>query len=147
MNRYKLRRILECEFKEMNARIEKARAKDSHSFHLEYTYHFIDDLILRNICPDYAIKLIRGLESKMEEIDAYMSLPYPPHLHEKREEGVEYRPIRLEITDGNLWIGITPSKIPPSNDYSSSLTCRMAIVNNRRLASNVTTKVIKMEGL
>lgn len=149
MNRYKLRRILEAEFKEINKSIELARVSYGigHRFHLEYTYHFIDDLLLRNIDSDHMIKLIRAISTKMTEIDAYMSLPYPPHLNEKRVEGVEYRPIRLEITDGTLWIGITPSKIPPSADYSSSLTCRMAIVNARRLTSNVTTKVIRMEGL
>ncbi|ASU00739.1 endoribonuclease [Aeromonas phage AS-gz] len=149
MNRYKLRRILEAEFKEINRKIEEARLASGHGhrFHLEYTYHFIDDLLLRNINVDDTLCLIKGLKEKIHEVDEYMSLPYPPHLDEKRVEGVEYRPIRLEITNGSLWIGITPSKIPPSSEYSSSLTCRMAIVNSRRLTSNVTTKVIKMEGL
>lgn len=149
MNRYKLRRILEAEFKAVNASIEEARSSSGHGhrFHLEYTYHFIDDLILRNIDVDAMLKLVKGLKDEIDQIDEYMSLPYPPHLDEKRVEGVEYRPIRLEITNGSLWIGITPSKIPPSSEYSSSLTCRMAIVNSRRLTSNVTTKVIKMEGL
>lgn len=149
MNRYKLRRILEAEFKDINTNIEEVRASSGHGhrFHLEYTYHFIDDLLLRNIDIDSMLKLIRALKNKIDEVDSYVSLPYPPHLDEKRIEGVEYRPIRLEITDGSLWIGITPSKIPPSSEYSSSLTCRMAIVNSRRLTSNVTTQVIKMEGL
>ncbi|WKW84346.1 endoribonuclease [Aeromonas phage GomatiRiver_11] len=149
MNRYKMRRLLEDAFKEVNTQIAQTSAEQgvTHKFHIEYTYHFIDDLLLRKIDLDYAISLIRNIVNHLEEIDNYMSLPYPPHLHEKRAEDVVYRPIRLEITDGNLWIGITPSKIPPSDKYSSSLTCRMAIVNSRRLSSNVTTKVIKMEGL
>lgn len=149
MNRYKLRRILETEFKAINEMIATNASSQNvtHKFHMEYTYHFIDDIILRKIDVDSVVKLIRGVVSHLGEIDNYMSLPYPPHLHEKRVDGIEYRPIRLELTDGSLWVGITPSKIPPSDEYSSSLTCRMAIVNSRRLSSNVTTKVIKMEGL
>lgn len=147
MNRYKLRRLLEEEFRQVNSQIEAGRATSgvTHRFHLEYTYHFIDDMLLRKISLEQVMALIGKIPSVMKEIDEYMALPYPPHLHEKRVEGVKYRPIRLEITDGRLWIGITPSKIPPSDDYSSSLTCRMAIVNSRRLASNVTTKVIRLE--
>ncbi|AAQ81427.1 endoribonuclease [Aeromonas phage Riv-10] len=149
MNRYKLRRVLEDKFKEINSRIEASRntRQGSHKFHLEYTYHFIDDLIIRKIDVDYVLQLVNRIDDHLDAIDEHMSLPYPPTLDLKRDDQVQYRPIRLEITDGNLWIGLTTSKIPPSGEYSSAITCRMAIVNSRRLSSNVTTRVIKVEGL
>ena len=59
-------------------------------------------------------------------------------------DGIEYRPGRLEITDGNLWLGFTVCK-PNAKFKDPSLQCRMAIINSRRLPGKASKAVIKTQ--
>lgn len=147
MNKYKLRRLFEQEFAKLNAElIQFANANGFIPFHLKYTPHFIDDLIKRDISYTAILNLLSKSKNHMDEISKFLALPYQPRMEEDKTPGVEYRPLRLELTDGELWIGLSSDK--PFGQFFDNvvgMTCRMAIVNPVRLPSRISCTVIKCE--
>lgn len=144
IRRNKLRRLFETEFRKINSDIKKACALAGVPwFHVKYSQHLLDRAIQREIDETYVFALFNRLSNKVVEMNEYLELPERPDTEEVLEEGINYRPLRLELTDGTLWLGLTVSKPNPEFAFTNpSLQCRMAFVNNQRHPGKISTKVI-----
>lgn len=146
IRRNKLRRQFETEFGKIN-RAAVEFCKDNaieNSYHFRYSPHLLDRAIQREIDETYMFKLLRAVKEHSQEISDFLALPPLPHAEQGTIDTDGYRPLRLEITDGNLWLGITVD--PKTSKYNTyGLCCRMAFVNNKRLPGKISTKVIKVK--
>jgi hypothetical protein len=144
IRRNKLRRLFETEFNKINSEI-KAAAKVAgvNWFHVKYSQHLLDRAIQREIDENYVFELFHKLSKHVKEVNEFLDMPERPDVEEDLDPNVEYRPLRLEITDGNLWLGFTVSKPNPEKRFDThSLQCRMAFVNNNRFQGKTSKKVI-----
>lgn len=145
IRRNKLRRHFESEFRQINNEIREAsKAAGVSSFHLKYSQHLLDRAIQREIDETYVFELFHKIKDHVLEVNEFLSMPPRPDIDEDFIDGVEYRPGRLEITDGNLWLGFTVCK-PNEKFKDPSLQCKMAIINSRRLPGKASKAVIKTQ--
>lgn len=145
IRRNKLRRQFETEFHKINASI-KAAAKEAGVdwFHIKYSHHLLDRAIQREIDEKYVFSLFHKLHAHVKEVAEFLAMPARPDTEEELQPGVEYRPLRLEITDGTLWLGLTVSHM--TEKFSNhSLQCRMAFINSNRFEGKTSKKVIKIK--
>lgn len=144
IRRNKLRRMFETEFKKINNDIKNAAAKAGVNwFHIKYSQHLLDRAIQREIDEAYVFELFHKISNHVKEINEFLDMPERPDVEDELLDDVEYRPLRLEITDGNLWLGFTVCKPNPEKSFDThSLQCRMAIVNNKRYQGKTSKKVI-----
>lgn len=140
VERSKTRRILETEFRNLNKYFKNILPKDDW-LRFNFSTHIIDRIIQRDLSIQQVIRLMYNLEEKVQEVLDYCHLPPLPAPGEKLED-IEYRPVRLEITDGKLWLGFTVS---PYEKSPYKLNLRMGFFNPNRLPSKVSTKLIKVK--
>ena len=144
IRRNKLRRIFETEFRKINAGIkDAAKTLGLPGFHIKYSQHLLDRAIQREIDENYVFELFHKVKNHVKEVAEFLSMPARPDVDEDFVEGVEYRPGRLEITDGNLWLGLTVCRENPAFKMKT-LQCRMAIINSKRLPGKASKAVIKI---
>ncbi len=144
IRRNKLRRIFDTEFKKINSEIREmcVAEKIGKIFHVKYSSHLLDRAIQREIDETYVFELFKKLKNHCQEVIDFLNLPPMPDVETPLDEK-NYRPLRLEITDGNLWLGMTVN--PHKEDEKSfGLCCRMAFVNNKRLKGKISTHVINL---
>lgn len=143
IRRNKLRRIFETEFSKINAKI-KASCKEANLdvFQVKYSIHLLDRAIQREIDEKYLFELFNKLHLHVKEVVDFLKKTPLPDVEDDILPGVDYRPLRLEITDRNLWLGMTVDRSHPGAVYG--LKCRMAFVNNNRLEGKISTKVIDL---
>lgn len=145
IRRNKLRRIFETEFKSVNNSIRVAcEAAGIPSFFIKYSNHLLDRAIQREIDENYVFTLFHKIHNHVTEIHEFLEMPMMPIEASEVDPNVEYRPQRLEITDGTLWLGMTVSLPESSSKRGHSMQCRMAFVNNQRFKGKISTKVIKL---
>lgn len=143
IRRNKLRRIFETEFSKINATIlETCNEKGVAPFIVKYSQHLLDRAIQREIDETYVFALFQKLHNHVVEVTEFLNMKPLPDVESEKDPSVEYRPLRLEITDRNLWLGMTVDRHRPGCIYS--LCCRMAFINNRRLEGKTSTKVIDL---
>ena len=143
IRRNKLRRIFETEFQKINNLISRACTEAKiDTFFIKYSPHLLDRAIQREIDEQYVFDLFNKLAPHVREIVSFLEMTPPPNIDSERIPGVEYRPLRLEITDRNLWLGMTVNPTPPNK--FPVLCCRMAFINNNRLEGKISTKVIDL---
>ncbi|AEN93741.1 endoribonuclease [Enterobacteria phage vB_EcoM_IME341] len=141
IRRNKLRRQFETEFRELNASIKKAAIKSGvPAFFIKYSNHLLDRAIQREIDEKYVFALFKQLHNHVKEIHEFLIQEPLPDVESEIVPGKVYRPLRLEITDKTLWLGMTVDRKHPDKGYS--LKCRMAFVNSKRLEGKTSTKVI-----
>lgn len=144
IRRNKLRRLFETEFKAVNYENRLAAIEAGvPAFFIKYSNHLLDRAIQREIDEEYVFALFHKVKNHVKEIHEFLEMPMMPIESSEVDPTVEYRPQRLEITDENLWLGMTVS-LPDPNfpGRGHSMQCRMAFVNNNRLQGRVSTKVI-----
>lgn len=143
IRRNKLRRIFVDEFEKINRQIREAckLTGTGIDFHVKYSSHLLDRAIQREIDETYVFDLFKKLSGHVEEVIEFLQLPPMPDVEKELDPNVKYRPMRLEITDKNLWLGMTVNKSEP-NTKSFGLCCRMAFVNNKRLKGKISTHEI-----
>lgn len=146
IRRNKLRRRFESEFVELNSSIKRACEKAGvPAFFIKYSNHLLDRAIQREIDEEYVFALFRRVHKHVVEIHEFLEMPMLPIDASEIYPNVEYRPQRLEITDGTLWLGMTVSLPNPEfPNRGHSMQCRMAFVNNKRLKGKVSTKIINL---
>ncbi|AHY25088.1 endoribonuclease [Pectobacterium bacteriophage PM2] len=143
IRRNKLRRIFETEFQKINLNISKAcKAAGLAPFFVKCSPHLLDRAIQREIDEVYVFELFNKLSSHVNEVVDFLNMEPLPDVESKKVPGVNYRPLRLEITDRNLWLGMTVDRKSQYSPYT--LLCRMAFINNRRLEGKIKTKVIDL---
>lgn len=96
---------------------------------IRFSTHMIDRLIDRGIDEKYAMSIFNKILDKIPSIMSF--------IHDKD------RPMRLEITDGCLWIGFTVDLIEEGLGCYG-LCCRMIIKNPNRLEGKTTAVVIRV---
>lgn len=146
IRRNKLRRLFETEFIRLNASISTACMKAGvPAFFIKYSNHLLDRAIQREIDEEYVFALFKRIHNHVKEIHEFLELPPKPIEASEVDESIEYRPQRLEITDGTLWLGMTVSLPNPEfPNRGHSMQCRMAFVNNKRLKGKISTKIITL---
>ncbi|QQG32177.1 site-specific RNA endonuclease [Citrobacter phage CkP1] len=147
IRRNKLRRLFETEFNKINAKIkDEAKKAGVSAFHVKYSQHLLDRAIQREIDETYVFDLFRKLSNHVVEVNEFLELPERPDVEEDLDPNIEYRPLRLEITDGTLWLGFTVSKPHPEKTFDTpySLQCRMAFINTNRYQGKTSKKVINL---
>lgn len=143
IRRNKLRRIFETEFNQINKGIiETCTALGIEPFIVKYSQHLLDRAIQREIDETYMFALFKKLHNHVAEVTEFLNMPPLPDVETDKDPAVTYRPLRLEITDRNLWLGMTVDRHRPGTIFS--LCCRMAFINNRRLEGKISTKVIDL---
>lgn len=143
IRRNKLRRIFETEFAKINRIIASACTEAKIDvFFIKYSPHLLDRAIQREIDENYVFELFGKIGPHVKEIVEFLELPPQPILLADIIPGVEYRPLRLEITDRNLWLGMTVNTASPNK--FPALCCRMAFINDQRLEGKISTKVIDL---
>lgn len=143
IRRNKLRRIFETEFAKINSNIASAcKAQGLKPFFVKYSQHLLDRAIQREIDETYVFELFRKLDVHVTEVVEFLNMTPLPDVEAEKDPTIEYRPLRLEITDRNLWLGMTVDRHRPGNPYA--LCCRMAFINNKRLEGKTSTKVIDL---
>ncbi|WJZ27998.1 endoribonuclease [Serratia phage 92A1] len=145
IRRQKLRRMFESEFQQINTDIVNTLKSmgSSQRFHVKYHPHFLDRVAQREIEEKYVFDLFKKLPSCSQEVIDFLLMPPLPATEEDLDPEVNYRPLRLELTDGTLWLGMTVDR-HPENCTSFGLTCRMGFINSSRLKGKISTKVIKV---
>lgn len=146
IRRNKLRRRFETEFKSINDKNRAAcKVAGVPAFFIKYSNHLLDRAIQREIDEEYVFSLFHKIHNHVAEIHEFLELPMMPIESSEVIPGVEYRPQRLEITDGTLWLGMTVSLPDPTGFHTGhSMQCRMAFVNQQRFKGKISTKVIKL---
>lgn len=145
IRRNKLRRQFETEFRQINDEIREAsKAAGVSTFHLKYSQHLLDRAIQREIDEKYVFELFHKIKNHILEVNEFLALPERPDIDEDFVDGIDYRPGRLEVTDGSLWLGFTVCR-PNEKFKDPSLQCRMAIVNSKRLPGKASKAVIKTQ--
>ena len=146
IRRNKLRRRFETEFKSVNDSIRSACASAGiPAFFIKYSNHLLDRAIQREIDEEYVFALFHKVHNHVTEIHKFLEMPMLPIDPSEIDPEVEYRPQRLEITDGTLWLGMTVSLPNPEHPFRGhSMQCRMAFVNDKRLKGKISTKIIKL---
>lgn len=143
IRRNKLRRIFENKFNDINKVIKsECKSLNIPHYHVKYSSHVLDRAIQREIDEQYVFDLFEKLPAHSQEVVQFLGMIPLPDVEEEILKDVEYRPLRLEITDGNLWLGMTVDRARPG--FPPSLTCRMAFINNKRLQGKISTKVINL---
>ncbi|UNA02474.1 site-specific RNA endonuclease [Serratia phage SP1] len=146
IRRSKIRRMFEQQFRVLNSKIEQAMERTGYGakFHIKYSPHFLDRVIMRDIEEKSVLDLLSAFGSDVifEEVMDYLFLPPVPD-DMKLDPNVRYRELRLEITNGKLWIGLTADKVQHS-PYTYGLCCRMGIVNEKRMAGKTSTRLIDL---
>lgn len=143
IRRNKLRRIFETEFQKINSSIATACKEAGFApFFVKYSQHLLDRAIQREIDEAYVFQLFHKLDAHVADVVEFLNMTPSPDVESEREKGVEYRPLRLEITDRNLWLGMTVDRHRPGTPFA--LCCRMAFINNKRLEGKTSTKVIDL---
>ncbi|ASD52049.1 endoribonuclease [Pseudomonas phage PspYZU05] len=134
--RSKLRRVFEVEFKRINKLIKENCEKEScQSFFIKYSPHLFDRIIDWEIDVDDIFRLFYKVTDNVHLVHEFLEIP-----------DSESRPLRLEITDGTLWLGLTLSKRSEIVKHSTqTLQCRTVIKNPNRLQGRISTHVIKLE--
>lgn len=141
IRRNKLRRVFETEFRDLNNAIKREALKQGvQPFFIKYSDHLLDRAIQREIDETYVFALFKKIHKHVKEINEFLIMEPLPDVEDEIQEGVEYRPLRLEITDKTLSLGMTVDRKQPNKGYS--LKCRMAFVNSKRLEGKTSTKVI-----
>lgn len=143
IRRNKLRRIFVNEFDKINRQFREACRGTGYLFHVKYSSHLLDRAIQREIDENYVFQLFYKLANHVDEVIEFLKLPASPDVEEQIDPSIEYRPLRLEITDGNLWLGMTVNKHAP-DEKSFGLNCRMAFINKNRLKGKTSTHVINL---
>lgn len=132
--RYKVMPIIRSQLSDINKKVGS-------NFEFKFKEHFIDRIIQRNIDINRVIKLIDEIVSDDQNINAinnYLRMPEMP-IDGDIDPNVEYRPTRLEFSDGVLWIGLTPYQ----NKYGNyQLYLRMAIINKSRLSVKISKTLL-----
>lgn len=142
-SRQKLRRLFETEFREINKSIQAAaKVAGVEPFFIKYSDHLLDRAIQRDIDESYVFKLFKRLHNHVADVNQFLNMTPYPEVESEVDLTVEYRPMRLEITDGTLWLGMTVDRKLQSKCFS--LKCRMAFINNKRLKGKISTKVINV---
>lgn len=143
IRRQKLRRLFEAEFLQINNNIVDVlkNLNIEERYHVKYHQHFLDRVAQREIDEGYVFELLKKLPSESEQVVEFLKLPALPPTEETLDPNVVYRPLRLELTDEKLWLGMTID----SNGSSYGLTCRMGFINASRLKGKISTKVIKVK--
>ena len=100
----------------------------------------MDRAIQREIDEEYVFSVLSKIPNHLKEINEFLAMPWLPIDPKDIDENIEYKPMRLEITDGNLWLGFTMDIPRPGK--GPSIKCRMAFVNDKRLKGKISTKVI-----
>lgn len=143
IRRNKLRRIFETEFSKINSKIlDVCNANGVEPFIVKYSQHLLDRAIQREIDESYVFELFQKLHNHVVEVSEFLKMTPLPAVEEDKDPTIEYRPLRLEITDRNLWLGMTVARKNETSIYA--LCCRMAFINNRRLEGKTSTKVIDL---
>ncbi|QQG30792.1 site-specific RNA endonuclease [Escherichia phage UPEC01] len=141
IRRNKLRRIFETEFLKINNAINKAcKEAGLEAFFIKYSPHLLDRAIQREIDEQYVFDLFGKITPHVKEIVEFLEMKPLPEVEAQIDPSVNYRPLRLEITDKNLWLGMTVNPALPGK--SPTMCCRMAFVNSNRLEGKISTKVI-----
>lgn len=143
IRRNKLRRIFDEEFKKINNQFRESCSGSGYSFHVKYSSHLLDRAIQREIDETYVFDLFKKLSKHSAEVIEFLKLPASPDVEDEIDPSIDYRPLRLEITDGNLWLGMTVNRHGPQ-EKSFGLSCRMAFINNKRLKGKTSTHVINL---
>ena len=139
VRRSKLRRFFETEMARVNGEI-RDMCGDSYFF-VRFSPHMLDRIIDRQICEHKVMNLFTRFAEHIPEIKEYLSLPdLPDGVDATHGDG--FRPLRLEVTDGTLWVGMTVDKT--HNEKERGLCCRMIIENSNRLEGKTSTKVIRV---
>lgn len=143
VRRQKLRRIFETSFRDINNSIKaSARKLGLEPFFVKYSDHLLDRAIQREIDEAYVFTLFNKFHEHVAEVQEFLALEPLPETDELIDPVKSYRPLRLELTDGTLWLGMTVDRKMPGKMYS--LKCRMAFVNDQRKEGKISTKVIKI---
>lgn len=143
IRRNKLRRVFETTFRDINSSVKSAAIKAGiQPFFIKYSNHLLDRAIQRDIDEEYVFALFKKIHLHVEEISEFLKLPPLPIDTADIDPDVVYRPQRLEVTDGTLWLGMTVDNHILGRWYS--LKCRMAFVNNKRLKGKISTYVINL---
>lgn len=132
VRRSKLRRFFETEMRKTNAKIKEKCLNDGYGEYIfiRFSPHMIDRLTDRHIDEHKTMELFNKVETRLPEIFDFLKM--------------EDRPNRLEITDGNMWIGMTVDLIEDGKPYHG-LCCRMIIENPKRLAGKMSAVVLKVD--
>lgn len=141
IRRTKLRRKFEEAFRSLNLSVRaRAKAEGKEPFFTKYSDHLLDRAIQREIDEEYVFSVLSKIPDHLKEINEFLAMPWLPIDPKDIDENIEYKPMRLEITDGNLWLGFTMDIPRPGK--GPSIKCRMAFVNDKRLKGKISTKVI-----
>lgn len=145
IRRQKLRRLFEAEFQKINTNIANVlkSLNISERYHVKYHPHFLDRVVQREIEEQHVFDLFNRLPEHSLEVIEFLRMPALPAVEESIDPSVEYRPLRLELTDGTLWLGMTVN-LHGENATSYGLNCRMGFINSSRLKGKISTKVIKV---
>lgn len=144
VRRQKLRRKFETAFHNINTSIrEAAKSASTEPFFVKYSNHLLDRAIQRDIDEEYVFQVLSEAPKFVKEINEFLFMEPLPEIETQIDPNKNYRPLRLELTDGNLWLGFTVDRLQPGKNYS--LKCRMAFVNNKRLKGKISTKVINIK--
>lgn len=130
VRRSKLRRFFETEMRKTNASIKETCLREFGEYvFIRFSPHMIDRLTDRHIDEHKTMELFNKIEGRLPEIFDFLKM--------------EERPNRLEITDGNMWIGMTVDAIEEGHGYYG-LCCRMIIENPKRLPGKMSAVVLKV---
>lgn len=128
VRRSKLRRFFETEMRETNRKLrEKCLGDYDEYIFIRFSSHMIDRLIDRNISEYYTMEIFNKMIDRIPDIMDFINL--------------KDRPMRLEITDGNLWTGMTVDVIERGVGCIG-LCVRMVIENPKRLSGKMPAFVI-----
>lgn len=128
--RSKYRRLFEDLFK-ANEDFVPHYKEDKTSFSFKAISHFIDRMVDRNIsfdCVKDMLMKVYNNKTAVQQIIDYIE-------DDNREH-------RLEITDGEIWLGCTVGLTPIHSNHL--ITLRMAFKNNNRIEGKIPVKVIKI---
>ena len=150
IRRSKIRRMFENQFRVINSHIHDTAIKQGYpeKFHVKYSPHFLDRIIMRELDETAVLNLLSNFHNDFvfEEVMSYLLLPPLPDDQEEIDVNVNYRELRLELTDGKLWIGLTADKTQNSPG-TYGLCCRMGIINVNRKPGKISTRLIDVTKL
>lgn len=113
--------------------------KNTTNFYIKVNKHFVDRIIDRNIDQERLYGLLWTIPKHSDEILKLCEMP-PQTVTEELSPNTVYRPLRLEITDGALWLGFTFGLT--SDPYN--LQCRTVVYNPVRKPGKIDTKIIRV---
>ncbi|QJT71725.1 endoribonuclease [Shewanella phage Thanatos-1] len=128
----KIRKTFESSFKGLNDSIkDSCNKKALPPFFIKYSTHLFDRIIDHEIPTDDVILLFNKIANNVEQVSRYIAM--------------ENRPLRLEITNGSIWLGFTLSEPNENSKYPTcTLRCRTVILNPNRLQGKISTHLIRL---